>query len=227
MQHPGACVTGRADLHDTPSEPHRWWDCRDPTFPIHVGRARHQTMGASADGSVGLVGFPVQKEWSGSWREFMAEEARPKPNTMSSLHYTMHQTESAYVFAVATHWSLEKTRVDFDEVTVDAYRTCAYAYVTGPEKKPGSYDVHDGPRGEKNLNRGRITLPRGADLERLRAAGARFQELFADFSNNSLTITIPKAAPAATVPAPPTGEYVAPDETGLQKQRAAARGGTD
>ena len=118
--HPGAAVTGRSDLHPERGAKHRWWDTVDPTYPVHVDRDHDVRLGADERGNVPLVGFPVQENWSGSWREFMAEAARPKPNTMSSLHYTMHQTADSYVFNVTTHWRpLEATQVHLDEVAVD------------------------------------------------------------------------------------------------------------
>ena len=191
MSHPGAIVTGRSDLHAQPADKHRWWDAVDPTYPIHVQREAMPKMGADERGHSKLVGFPVQTEWSGSWREFMSEAARPKPNTMSSLHYTMHQTQEAYVFAVTTHWKLDKTRLDLDQVAINDYRTATYLYITGPPPKASGNYPYDGPRGEHDMNRGRITLPRGADVARMRAA-ASLQE-FADTSSGSLLLTIPKA----------------------------------
>ena len=126
-------VTGRHDLLREPSAPHRWWDTVDPTYPVHVDRDPTPAMGANESGKVGLVGFPVQKEWSGSWREFMAEAARPKPNTMSSLHYTMQQTETEYIMHV-THWKDLADQVHLDEATVHRYRPVAYVYITGPPR---------------------------------------------------------------------------------------------
>ena len=99
MPHPGAIVTGRGDLQSNqPSEKHKWWETADATYPVQADFDANASFGADDAGDVKLVGFPVQNKWSGSWREFMAERARPKPNTMSSLHYTMHQTEDAYIF---------------------------------------------------------------------------------------------------------------------------------
>ena len=208
-------VTGRHDLLREPSAPHRWWDTVDPTYPVHVDRDPTPAMGANESGKVGLVGFPVQKEWSGSWREFMAEAARPKPNTMSSLHYTMQQTETEYIMHVTTHWKdLAKTKFHLDEATVHNYRPVAYVYITGPPPKESGNYPHDGPRGERDMNRGRITLPRGADLAKLREKGALAK--CADCASGSLVLTIPKAPKAADVP---TSEYIDPEEAGVAKQK--------
>ena len=151
----------------------------------------------------------------------MAEAARPKPNTMSSLHYTMHQTAEAYVYNVTTHWKLEKTLVHFDEVAVSQhYRPVAYAYITGPPPKESGNYPYDGPKGERDMNRGRITLPRGADLDRLRAGADDSLMEFVDVSSGSLILTVPKApARDASMPTP---EYVAAEERGLEKQKRAA-----
>lgn len=214
-QHPGAIVTGRADLHSKPQEKHRWWDTVDPTYPVHVRNDPDLKLGADEKGNAKLVGFPVQKEWAGSWREFMSEAARPKPNTMSSLQYTMCQTADSYIFNISTHWKLSDTKVHFDEVTIDEYRPVAYAYITGPPPKSSANYPHDGPRGEQDMNRGRITLPRGADLARLRAADTLRE--FADLSDGTLVLTIPKAPKMDS--ALPTPEFVATDETGLARQR--------
>jgi hypothetical protein len=100
-------------------------------------------------------------------------------------------------------------------VTVKNYRPVAYAYVTGPEPKASGNYPYDGPRGEKDMNRGRITLPRGADLARLREKGALQQ--CADCSDGTLILTIPKA-PAN--PSMPTPEYVTPSEAGCVKTEA-------
>ena len=224
--HPGAIVTGRSDLHAKRGAKHRWWDTVDPTFPVHVERDHNVKMGADEQGNVPLVGFPVQKEWSGSWREFMAEAARPTPNTMSSLHYTMQQTPDAYIYNITTHWNVAQTSVHFDEVTVEGYRPVAYAYLTGPPPKASGNYGHDGPRGEKDMNRGRITLPRGADLAQLRKADSLLP--LAELSKGSCILKIPKAPKDESVP---TAEYVAPEETGrlrqtrkLAAQEADARG---
>ena len=111
------------------------------------------------------------------------------------------------------------------QVTVGEYRPVAYAYITGPppelscrlgEARQPKPSVRDGPRGERDLRCGRITLPRGADLGKLRAADTL--RPFADFSDNSLTLTIPKAPTTAREGSEaPGGEYVDPDETGLKR----------
>lgn len=215
MPHPGAIVTGRADLLKEPSEKGKWWEAADPTYRTLVRQDRDMFMGADENGEPKVVGFLPQKEWTGSWREFMAEEARPKPNTMSSLHYTMVQTDEAYVFNVTTHWDVEKTRCDFDEVTIKHYRPVAYVYLTGPPPKAsGNYPL-DGPRGEKDMNRGRITLPRGADLARLREKGAMKQ--FMSTADGTVVLTIPKAPKDESKP---TSEFVSMADRGFIKQKA-------
>ena len=214
-QHPGSIVTGRADLHAKPQAKHRWWDTVDPTYPVHVYRDPELKMGADDKGFCKNVGFPVQTEWSGSWREFMSEDARPKPNTMSSLQYTMQQSADSYIFNVSTHWKLADTQIHFDEVTVGEYRPVAYAYITGPPPKRGANYPHDGPRGEVDMNRGRITLPRGADMARLRQAETLRE--FADLSDGTLVLTIPKAPKQDS--SAPTPEYIAPEDSGAAQQR--------
>ena len=79
MPHPGGIVQGRRDLFKEPSEKHKWWECRDPTFPIHIEHDHDAKMGADEHGNVKLAGYPVQKEWSGSWREYMAEVPQHYP----------------------------------------------------------------------------------------------------------------------------------------------------
>ena len=109
---------------------------------------------------------------------------------------------------VTTHWKdLAKTKFHLDEATVHNYRPVAYVYITGPPPKESGNYPHDGPRGERDMNRGRITLPRGADLAKLREKGALAK--CADCASGSLVLTIPKAPKAADVP---TSEYIDPEE---------------
>lgn len=103
------------------------------------------------------------------------------------------------------------------QVTVKDYRKVAYVYVTGPEPRALGNYPYDGPRGEKDMNRGRITLPRGADLARLRVEGAVQQ--CADTQDGTLVLTIPKAPAVEGMPTP---EYIAPEETGFQRQKREA-----
>ena len=208
-------VTGRHDLLREPSAPHRWWDTVDPTYPVHVDRDPTPAMGANESGKVGLVGFPVQKEGAGSWREFMAEAARPNPTRCprSTIPCSRPRPNTSCMWT--THWKdLAKTKFHLDEATVHNYRPVAYVYITGPPPKESGNYPHDGPRGERDMNRGRITLPRGADLAKLREKGALAK--CADCASGSLVLTIPKAPKPADVP---TSEYIDPEEAGVAKQK--------
>ncbi len=241
-----------------------WWKKSDPTFPIHVepkfepipldetggekvrvyhaARSSHHPPPTVPDACPlsQRNGFVIQREYSGSWREHTAEQAVPKPNTISTLSYSMHQTDAAYVFHVDTHWEHERAQYDFDTVETANYRTVGYIYVTGPRPRkdkcarpdhshasPPTDSPHttrepaaslanplrasypyDGPRGEKDLNRGRISLPRGADLEA--CARKEFSvEPWRKTGGAGIRVTVPKRAGAG-----PTAEYVDPDQTG-------------
>ena len=117
----------------TSSSKKKWWLERDdPAYPVQA-KLEAQKMGADSTGRVKYVGLPIQTEWSGSYREMIKEDAAPKPNTISTLHYTTSQTPDAYIMSVSTSWPpCEKTTFDLEEVTVKDYRPVAYVYITGP-----------------------------------------------------------------------------------------------
>ena len=194
-----------------------WWRSgADPAFPVHVEHAS-APIGADDDGNVKLVGFPIQREWTGSWRESTAEAARPKPNSMSTLNYTMQKTETHYVFDVRTHWELTRTRFDFelDDRSAPHYRPVGYIYVTGPKPKGKGNYPYDGPRGEKDLNRGRIVLPRGTDYARC-AAGEWSVNV-----ESVCRISVPRKCAEEGPDGASEGGALRPEETGLSKQLRA------